>query len=191
MTFSYNLQPAIYRAVRTRYQMANTTGSGSKRSSAPGATSFTAGMSSRIGNRSLPRPFSKRSISQIASSQSCAASSMSALPQERMRARRSMSPNGSSTASQVLLPITECLPENANDSVMWLVIAAWDINWQMTFGEEKGFLRTGSDVEDVIHTVELTLKYFSCVGIHPPSLSPSLPPLNINQHASTIGTISR
>jgi hypothetical protein len=52
----------------------------------------------------------------------------------------------------------------------WLTaVAAWDLDFEMTFSQDMGFLKTGSDVQNMIHTGEMIMRYLGCVRI-PPNL---------------------
>lgn len=45
---------------------------------------------------------------------------------------------------------------------------AWDLDWNMTFSQDMGFLRTGTDIQGMVHTGEMTMRYLGIV--RPPPL---------------------
>lgn len=52
----------------------------------------------------------------------------------------------------------------AFDLADWIEYAAWDLDWEMTFSQDMGFLRSGTDVDGMIHTGEMIMRYLGCVG---------------------------
>lgn len=52
------------------------------------------------------------------------------------------------------------------DLADWIEYAAWDFDWEMSFGQDMGFLRTGTDVQGLIHTGEMVIRYLGCVCHH-------------------------
>ncbi|SPO06362.1 related to pisatin demethylase / cytochrome P450 monooxygenase [Cephalotrichum gorgonifer] len=44
----------------------------------------------------------------------------------------------------------------------WIEYCAWDLDWELTFSEDAGFLKTGADVKGMIHTGERTMRYLGC-----------------------------
>ncbi|KAL8383414.1 hypothetical protein RB595_006933 [Gaeumannomyces hyphopodioides] len=45
--------------------------------------------------------------------------------------------------------------------------AAWDLAWSLTFSEDLGFLKTGADIDGMIKTGEMTMRYLGIVGQMP------------------------
>lgn len=45
---------------------------------------------------------------------------------------------------------------------------AWDLDWNMTFSQDMGFLRTGTDIQGMVHTGEMTMRYLGIVRPSPP-----------------------
>ncbi|KAG9259119.1 cytochrome P450 [Emericellopsis atlantica] len=50
------------------------------------------------------------------------------------------------------------------DLADWIEYAAWDLDWEMTFSQDMGFLKSGTDVDGMIHTGEMVMRYLGCVG---------------------------
>lgn len=51
------------------------------------------------------------------------------------------------------------------DLADWIEYGAWDLLWDMTFSQDMGFLKTGSDVDGLIHTGEMTMRYLGVVSL--------------------------
>lgn len=49
------------------------------------------------------------------------------------------------------------------DLADWIEYTAWDFDWEMTFSQDMGFLRSGTDVQGMIHTGEMIMRYLGCV----------------------------
>lgn len=43
-------------------------------------------------------------------------------------------------------------------------IGAWEFDWAVTFSQDMGFLKSGTDVQGLIHTGERTMRYLGCVS---------------------------
>jgi hypothetical protein len=41
---------------------------------------------------------------------------------------------------------------------------AWEFDWAVTFSQDMGFLKSGTDVQGLIHTGERTMRYLGCVS---------------------------
>lgn len=54
--------------------------------------------------------------------------------------------------------------DHAFDLADWIEFAAWDLDWEMTFSQDMGFLRSGTDVDGMIRTGEMIMRYLGCVG---------------------------
>ncbi|KAI0004697.1 cytochrome P450 [Xylariaceae sp. FL0662B] len=50
------------------------------------------------------------------------------------------------------------------DIADWIGYYAWDIVGEITFSQEFGFLKSGTDVKGMIHTAESVMHYFGIVG---------------------------
>ncbi|KAH8664387.1 cytochrome P450 [Xylariales sp. PMI_506] len=53
------------------------------------------------------------------------------------------------------------------DLAMWIEYLAWDLDWQMTFNQDMGFLRSGTGAKGMVHTGEMIQRYLGCVGQMP------------------------
>lgn len=42
---------------------------------------------------------------------------------------------------------------------------AWDLNWELTFSTEMGFVKTGTDIKGLINTGESIMRYLGIVGV--------------------------
>ncbi|KAK7421448.1 hypothetical protein QQX98_002146 [Neonectria punicea] len=49
----------------------------------------------------------------------------------------------------------------------WIEYCAWDLDWEVTFSQDMGFLKSGTDVKDMIHTGEMIMRYLGCIGQMP------------------------
>lgn len=45
------------------------------------------------------------------------------------------------------------------------IVGAWDLDWNMTFSQDMGFLKSGTDVQGMVHTGEMIMRYLGCVRI--------------------------
>jgi hypothetical protein len=48
----------------------------------------------------------------------------------------------------------------------WIEYCAWDLDWELTFSQDMGFLKSGTDVKSMIHTGEMIMRYLGCVCIY-------------------------
>lgn len=57
------------------------------------------------------------------------------------------------------------LPSPVTCSIAYtFVTGAWDFVWNNTFSQDMGFLKSGKDVNGLIHTGEMTMRYLGCVS---------------------------
>ncbi|CAM1511888.1 Fc.00g094010.m01.CDS01 [Cosmosporella sp. VM-42] len=53
------------------------------------------------------------------------------------------------------------------DLADWIEYCAWDLDWEVTFSEDMGFLKSGTDVKNSIHIGEMIMRYLGCIGQMP------------------------
>ncbi|KAF4982904.1 hypothetical protein FDECE_17421 [Fusarium decemcellulare] len=53
------------------------------------------------------------------------------------------------------------------DLADWIEYCAWDLDFEVTFSEDMGFLKSGTDVRNTIHTGEMIMRYLGCIGQMP------------------------
>ncbi|KAH6986398.1 cytochrome P450 [Ilyonectria sp. MPI-CAGE-AT-0026] len=49
----------------------------------------------------------------------------------------------------------------------WIEYCAWDLDWELTFSQDMGFFKSGTDVKNMIHTGEMIMRYLGCIGQMP------------------------
>lgn len=60
------------------------------------------------------------------------------------------------------------------DLADWIEYCAWDLDWELTFSQDMGFLKSGTDVKNTIRTGEMIMRYLGCVSVlHCPPSAPS------------------
>ncbi|KAM0543294.1 hypothetical protein ACHAPJ_012378 [Fusarium lateritium] len=53
------------------------------------------------------------------------------------------------------------------DWIEYSSAGAWDLDWEVTFSEDMGFLKSGTDVKNTIHIGESIMRYLGCIGQMP------------------------